>query len=421
MPLRLKLTYHNPKTSQQSSSVISVEKEWTISRLEDLARKELGIKFGHSLSFTYPGAESTCISPDTVGDLGVVNNSVLIVNVMFRQSGRDASTKAKVGIKEETKEIEKKERHENYLKRKAEEKKKMKKLDNDRKLAAEGVNENKKKKIEMPGVGLSLIGDNTQIKNDSPPEAHGYSEEHVGRLKNRMKNLDGSSSDVHYTLKTLDNDPNLLHKKIRKREDEDALRLILHCLIFGTVTMVHKKIEGYVLGSSKDDDDSGNKDHVSRHTEKDDKSEDTDDESQVMMTFQSTAKVGNLFTHQVVVMDSWVYLKRAAIKSFVVKLMKTLTGDELGDRNPLQPHRLINTKPDVFWSIVCHGGNESGVSEIKSEVNEVTLAVGGYKSYLERLVPDIDWSFIREAIGEGNRAKTAKSQKGEQGSMANDE
>ena len=421
MPLRLKLTYHNPKTREQSSSVISVEKEWTISRLEDLARKELGIKFGQSLSFTYPGAESTCISPDTVGDLGVVNNSVLIVNVMFRQSGRDASTKAKVGIKEETKEIEKKERHENYLKRKAEEIKKMKKLDNDRKLAAEGANENKKKKIEMPGVGHSLIGDNTQIKNDSPPEAHGYSEEHVGRLKNRMKNLDGSSSDVHYTLKTLDNDPNLLHKKIRKREDEDALRLILHCLIFGTVTMVRKKIEGYVLGSSKDDDDSDNKDHVSRNAEKDDKSEDTDDESQIMMTFQSTAKVGNLFTHQVVVMDSWVYSKRVAIKSLVVNLMKTLTDDELGDNNPLQPHRLIDNYPDVFWSIVCHGGNESGVNEIKSEVNEVTLAVGGYKSYLERLVPDIDWSFIRDAIGEGNRAKTAKSQEGEQSSMANDE
>lgn len=101
--------------------------------------------------------------------------------------------------------------------------------------------------------------------------------------------------------------------------------------------------------------------------------------------------------------------------------MKATVGFELGDMHPLQPHRLINSSPHVFWSIVCHGNNDSGVNEVRSEVNEVTLAVGGYKSYLARLDPDIDWSFIRDAIGEGNRARTAKSQDGDGSSTESDE
>ena len=84
-----------------------------------------------------------------MGDLGVESNSVLIVDVVFRESGRRASTRAKSDITKVTKAIESWECHEYYMKCKAEETKKQKNLENDKKPAAnkrEKMREVKKEK-----------------------------------------------------------------------------------------------------------------------------------------------------------------------------------------------------------------------------------------------------------------------------------
>ena len=85
----------------------------------------------------------------------VGSKSALRVEVAPRQSGRGSSAAAKVAITEATKAMKSMEREE----RKAEKEKKQKKLENEKRLAAIRGHKNKKKKIEIPGEGLSLTGD----------------------------------------------------------------------------------------------------------------------------------------------------------------------------------------------------------------------------------------------------------------------